>query len=284
MRSGVVLVFILILTASSLTMVKPAGSSAPNVSVPEFTVKFVGQPYDAPITYSLDPYTGANVTNPGYHVTNGTIVVTIKNQPFDSSKTYSLCYNVQVKGHFGGNWKQLYDYSLSYPYYSSGVSGLRQSDSEYTVVSCSADYPPNSQIDIQVQALVYNKTDILVANHALAPQLGSHYEQQLTLVETSGWSSTQTVTIPGASPLPSAAASPTLTPTITLAPTPTSTQEQTVSPTPNPTQQPTGFLETAIPMGYVLVMIAAIVIALIAGIIIGFRIKSRKNSKKTVLL
>lgn len=62
-------------------MVKSAFSSITKPSVPEFTVKLVDSSYDVPTTYSIDPYTGQNVTHAGSHVESRTLDVKIKNQP-----------------------------------------------------------------------------------------------------------------------------------------------------------------------------------------------------------
>lgn len=81
MRKSFALVLILILTVSSIIMVKSAFSSITKPSVPEFTVKLVDSSYDVPTSYSIDPYTGQNVTHAGSHVESRTLDVKIKNQP-----------------------------------------------------------------------------------------------------------------------------------------------------------------------------------------------------------
>ncbi len=278
MRSSVALVFILILTASSIMMVKPAWAQN-KPSVPEFTLQFEAHPYYVPPTFGINQYTGKNITiQEGFHVENKTVIVTIKNQPFASN--YHLFYNIRYKGHFGSSWTELYSYSR----YSSG-NLLYASDSQYTAVSIPPAYPAGAQVDFQVEAMLWHYTQVY------SPSISGsgNYEERFTIYETSSWSNTQTITIPENTPSPSATEeptpsttpqnTPTITTTITPTPTPTPTQEQTAAPTPNPTQQPTDLLETAIPMKYVLVIIAVIVIALVAGIGIGFMVKSRKNSK-----
>jgi hypothetical protein len=63
------LLFFTVLTVSSLVMVETAfAQSIPKPSVPEFTLVLVDSSYDVPTTYSIDPYTGDNVTHNGYHV------------------------------------------------------------------------------------------------------------------------------------------------------------------------------------------------------------------------
>jgi hypothetical protein len=95
-------------------------------------MKFVGNPYDVPTTYSIDPSTGENVTHPGHHVEKITLDMTIKNQPFvpyyNASGGWNIefYYNIRIKGHYTEDWVELYRSSDGYP---------TQSDSEYTVIS-----------------------------------------------------------------------------------------------------------------------------------------------------
>ena len=67
--------------ASSFTV-----DSISKPSVPEFSVRIVAYPYDVPpeTTTTIDEYTGkeTTTTQPGYHVENKSIEITIKNQPF----------------------------------------------------------------------------------------------------------------------------------------------------------------------------------------------------------
>ena len=128
MSIGFALALILVLIEPSLIMVIPERASAqiptltptppitpnptliptptpvyPKLLVPEFTVKLVDNSYDVPTTHSIDPYTGQNITNPGYHVENKTIEVTVKNQPFTpfyavDSFNASFYYNIRTKG------------------------------------------------------------------------------------------------------------------------------------------------------------------------------------------
>ena len=74
-----------LLALSNLVMVGSVfAQSIPTPSVPEFSLRFVDASYDVPTTYTIDDYTGQNITHPGYHVENRTIEVRIKNQPFTS--------------------------------------------------------------------------------------------------------------------------------------------------------------------------------------------------------
>jgi hypothetical protein len=188
--------FGLILALSSLiTMEMTVATSIPKPSVPEFTLRFVDNSYDVPTTYFKDPYTGAEVTNQGYHVVNRTIELSIKNKPFNSyasdGQIINYYLNIRTKGHYDKDWITIYSPSKGY---------LTQSNFDYTTVSYSVDdneYPfwdnvkGSATIDFQVQALigtvhrVYNGSTTDIMN--IAPWI---FEG-----ETSDWSSTQTITI-----------------------------------------------------------------------------------------
>jgi hypothetical protein len=200
----IALLLITMLAVSSLIMAESAyAQSIPEPSVPEFTVKIVAYPYDVPTTHSIDPFTGQDVTHEGYHVNNQSIEVRIKNQPFtpyeiqDSNGNrwaVNLFYNIRIRGHFSGDWIELYRPSDGYPH--------QLSDSDYTVLSYvlgegDADtvlgtkmikLPPRSQIDFQVEAMVGY---IHRENVTAVPGSGWVFTG-----ESSGWSSTQTITIP----------------------------------------------------------------------------------------
>jgi len=167
-------------------------------SVPEFTVKFIKSSYNVT---TIDPSTGASVTE---QKDNNTIEIIIKNQPFTpysvgskgnstiTSHYFSLYYNVRTKGHFEYNWTEQYP-SWSYP---------PQSNLEYTVLSLPhlVQLPYNynvagGQIDFQVEAIIGNITIHWVFIHNHQPLSGSG-ERIWTIEQTSGWSNTQTLTLP----------------------------------------------------------------------------------------
>jgi hypothetical protein len=216
------LLLIIALAAASFVMAESAtAQSTPKPSIPEFTVAYVDGSYDVPVTYSVDPYTGANITHPAYRVENKTIELTIKNQPYTptlfqrgtSNWTANFYYNVHFKGHFSKNWIPLYLIGDPFP---------TPSNSTYTVLS----YPfgrvyqesPDSdsstptetasdiQIDFQVEAMI--GAFYRGYNASATDQLGMY--PYVFDGETSGWSNTQTVTVPASS----ASSSPTPTPTV----------------------------------------------------------------------
>ena len=205
---GFSLLLVVILAVSSLIMVESAfAQSIPKPSVPEFTVQIVAYPYDVPTTHSIDPYTGKDITHQGYHVENRLIEVRIKNQPFtpfnDSGWKIDFYYNVRVKGHYAENWSALYN-PINYPQ-------LQTVGSQYTVFNFQEEYsdtegmhfdigtfPAGGQVDFQVEAMIGYVHRTVAFN--------SWYFTG----ETSGWSNTQTITIPETSASPDPSPTPTV--------------------------------------------------------------------------
>ena len=237
MGKRIALLFVVILTLSSLIALKSAPASAvPKPSVPEFTVSQVDRSYDVPVTttYSTDPFTGQQITHRsgGYHVENKTIDVTIKNQPFTSTdlgngSVIQLYYSVRAKGHFG-DWS---DASSTNGYTFKRVLA---STSDYTVVTLirSSEYmgwdiPDGGQEDFQVKAQAgYNY--LYYGGHILP--LGTEFET----IEESSWSSTQTITI-GQS---DSTTTPNTSPPQDSTATPDQSNDQPQNSTPSSTEQP----------------------------------------------
>jgi hypothetical protein len=222
MRRSIVLVFILVLTASSLIMVRLTWAQT-KPFVPEFTTKFVDNSYDVPTTSSIDPYTGQNVTHQGYHVNKVTLVMTIQNQPLVYQYNGSFFYNIRVKGHYAENWTQLFlndELPLANAsFIQTSVTLETLDESGFTIGSGSTEKVPfGGQEDFQVHAMI-----------------GGFYKMGIPLSgwvfqgESSGWSNTQTITIPE-------------TPSSTPSPSPSLTPSS--SPTQQPTLEPT---QSAIP-------------------------------------
>ncbi len=173
-------------------------------SVPTFTIALANHPHYVERTYGVDQYTGATIVRGGYSVDNKTIDVSINNQQFTSfvdskGNQVNLYYNIRVKGHFGQDldWKELYS-----PYSQIQREGVQytcdigpiQSATQNTVISIPANYPSNSQLDIQVQALEGYYTQYY-------PYAGvSGYGWRFT-GEASDWSNTQAITIDESTPL-----------------------------------------------------------------------------------
>ena len=211
------LLFITFLAVSSLIIVESTfAQSTPRPYAPEFTLKYVDHSYDIPSSnsYEIDPYTGEEVRtgSAARHVENKTIEITIENHPFtpytDAEGHYfRLFYNVEYRGHFGGNWSRHGGYyrsasDLDYTVLVYGLSTRPSTDDMPTL----GEIPAGSQIDFRVQAFIGYY--IAVVNPP--QQFGEPYHLEYT-GETSEWSNTQTIAIPE---------SPTSTPNhgITLAP------------------------------------------------------------------
>ncbi len=96
------LLLIAMVAASSLIRIEAAFTqSAPKLSIPEFTVKFVSASYNVTTT---NPYTGLDETR---QISNNSVEIIIKNQPLDYLD-YQIYYNVRVKPHFADNWTEIY--------------------------------------------------------------------------------------------------------------------------------------------------------------------------------
>jgi len=159
-------IIVLIIALSSLTIgTVYAQSSKP--AVPDFTLK----------------------------LENETLLLTIKNQPFDinNSNHYSFVYDVRVTN-IDGNWRYFYNAEDGYP---------TQSNSSYTVFSYAlkmTDYyrsnlttlggiviPSNGEVPFQVRAMIGFR-DRGVYSNGILPYVFKG--------ETSDWSNNQTISIP----------------------------------------------------------------------------------------
>ena len=131
-------------------------------------------------------------TQPDYHVENKTTETKIKNQPFtpyqikinDVNWTINFFYNIRLKGHFSQDWGY-------YRYYNGSSDGnLREAyDSQYTVIPIDSYLPSEGQIDVQIEALIGYE-------HGVISPYGVPVTARVITGEASGWSNTQTITIP----------------------------------------------------------------------------------------
>jgi hypothetical protein len=213
------LLVITVLALSSLVMVVSVfAQSISKPSVPEFTVRFIKSSYNVTTT---DPSTGASVTK---QRDNNTIIVVIKNQLFIpysvgsetnstiSSHYISLYYNVRTKNHFDYNWTEQYP---------SQIQPAPQSNLEYTVLSLQylVQLPSNynvagGQIDFQVEAIIGNVTNVwdIIPEQYRSNQPLRYDERIWTIEQISGWSTTQTLTLPEDYIAPTFPPTPTITP------------------------------------------------------------------------
>ena len=200
---------------SSLLIVKPA--NAKTIPQPEFIINFTRTVYSVT---APDPVSGENITK---QFQNNTIQVKINNRPFSSSlneNKYHLFYNIRIKIHSESNWSELYPperyYNDATNFNSTALNLARTptaSTSEYTTISFYDYYPsyppnteigffppfhfpPGTQLDLEVQAIIGVDSQVYIADHPTAPRLGGHYETAIVVDVTSDWSSTQSITIP----------------------------------------------------------------------------------------
>jgi hypothetical protein len=273
------LLFILILLASSLIMVKPASSEITKPSVPEFTLKIVDNSYEVPPAYYTDPYTGkTTMTQAGHRVQNGTMDLIIKNQPFtsysDGNHTIDLYYRIRTRGHYEIGWSSYYpDDMYGYPDY------VDASTTEFTVISfkygeeCGeygpilGEIPDGGQVDFQVQAFigyyVSVKADVTPLN------IRNPYYANFT-GEISDWSNIQTISLSDK------------VFSISTSPNPSSSPNSIVSPLQNLTATPTqAGIETGVLFGLNLEQTAIILLGITVIVLAFALLFSRKRSIKT---
>jgi hypothetical protein len=227
-------VFFVILMVSSLALgcfsAAQAEVSNAKPSVPEYNVQFVDTSYDVPSTSTTttDPYTGANtvVVHEGYHIQNASFVVAIKNQLFTGYEVNgnytALYYGIEVKGHFTPDWGSVTFY-YTQPYIQSsgeeyttlafGLTGNNDTtaggDGQSGFVGAALlNGAYGGQLDFRVMSLVgYYVT---VQDPVNAFNVRHPYHEEFVPLQTSGWSSTQSVDVPAvsqSSPAPTSPAS-----------------------------------------------------------------------------
>jgi hypothetical protein len=203
---SLLLILLLTLSVGSLIIKEASAQDIPKPSVPQFTLKYEVSQYTIPATtptYTIDPYTGEQKIQtsgtPSQTAENKTIELKIKNQPFtpyqiDNYKHWiNLWYNVSYKGHYENDWKTYFS-----PHGGSGAF-IQKSDSDYTVISFTY-LPSEGKIDFRIQAQIGYYTQFFT------PWVDYKFTGQ-----TSGWTNTQTISIPNGEVSTS---SPTPTPTV----------------------------------------------------------------------
>lgn len=203
------IVLVLVLMFTSILLTEQASSVSATPSVPEFTVKFIDNSYDVPAEYEIDQFTGENVmVKPGEHVENMSIELTVTNPA--SLGNGGLYYNFRFKGPYGDAWSYYPfnpDGRSTIPYngqsWGSGNLSpkLEASQTAYTTITLplnmllsiasgytgSVNVPKGGEIEFQIQALSGN---IEIDPSGLLA--GAHYD---FTGQSSGWSTTQTVTL-----------------------------------------------------------------------------------------
>lgn len=259
-------------------------SGIPKPSVPQFSIQVVDHSYDVPTTYSIDPYTGKQITKYGYHVDDIRVEGKIKNQHFtpytipnpNSSSSYGtdlkidFYYDIRYKGHFGGEWMQLYG--------SEDVDFLKQNyGSEYTNFTASkynaVEFQDGAQVDFQVRAVIGFETWGFVVS----------WPYRILNGEDSGWSNTLTVTISRNTTSSNTYATtidgssyPTLTSPQTF-PTPTPSPATTPTPDQTPPPSPTDYTGVHLTEQGVIIIVAIAVAGIGAGLGLLLYFKKRKR-------
>lgn len=282
---------IVVLVASSLLSAQAfLVDSIAKPSVPEVSVQLVSHPYDIPAktNTTVDQYTGKETTNtqPGYHVENKSIEITIKNQPFtpytltqytynyrdfdkdgsvdgsytvDGNKTVNFYFYIQVKGHYGDSWQSVGERYAGFDGPQSNV----QPDSQYSVISIGNDYPEGTVLDVRVQARI----GYYVAYGPGLAILGYDFYGQ-----ESDWSSIQTLDLGNPqTPTPAPTAVPIFAPTESPTLPPSSTQSPIVTP-----EQPNQQTQTHFTLSWeheALIICIAIIAVLIIALVVSRRKK-----------
>jgi hypothetical protein len=194
----------------SETPTEPA--STPKPSVPEFTVRAIDKSYDVPTTTTTRTnFDGRKITTttPGYHVKAGIIEISIKNQPFTpyyDSEGYpiKLYYQFRVRTNYDNVWRyfpygpDLYFEADNSSYTTMAVGYGWHNWGGYTLkykYGASTQVSSDGKIDFQVEAFI-GHTNTTIVHHSAAPVIRSEDIIVKYVGQTSGWSETQTITIP----------------------------------------------------------------------------------------
>jgi hypothetical protein len=177
----------------------PAELSITKPAVPEFSLKFESYLKDFEAVYSIDPYTGENVLiSRAHQKTLQNITLSIKRQNFspyqDSGGTQLICTTIFVLKVIENDWSSIGRITPSQEFVGDYHVWL---DSKFIYVSYDlgifAKYQifksvtPGGKLDFQVEALAGYYT---LVYRSLLP-VGEEFHGM-----TSGWSNTQTLSIP----------------------------------------------------------------------------------------
>jgi hypothetical protein len=213
MSRTITLTLILMLLASGISLISlVSAQSNYALYAPQFTVTYMDNSYDVKPVYGVDQYTGETmVKTSGYHVQNASVVVKIKNQPFNSyfinESQVSLHYRISVKGHFGDHWQDYTYYFLHYGEYTTKnyIESVNNEDNTIVIFGlssnngsgsingpCISEVDIGGKIDFKVQA--YTAYFTQVKNAIQVPGWNPNSDVE-NVVSTSGWSNTQTITL-----------------------------------------------------------------------------------------
>ncbi len=219
MSRTITITLILILAASSMLCFETSNAqTTPTPSVPTFSLTFIDHSYVMPAATVDDGYIGPHYV-PAHHDRNGTVEITIANQPFTPYKdannhTVALYFHIRCKGHLDSNWIVTPDDGYSDTY-------LETPNTQYTVFSYwineewvgdhsgrVPNIPEDGKIDFQVEAFIGYSDTICTSIAQRADDYHTYFVGQ-----TSGWSNTQTISLNDGSTSTSSSTEPTLPPT-----------------------------------------------------------------------
>jgi hypothetical protein len=245
------LLLVIILAVSSLMMIESAfAQSIPKPSVPEFTLKFVNASY---ATTTVNPYTGLSetkqisnnsiqikITNQPFSYSDNQMYYNIRAKPSfgnDWVEAYPLQNRssspINADGTFtmalyvDDNSPQSKSISTTLPFPIEQTSIYGQSGNYYNIqkryhlelneqqyFSFLTDIPEGGKVDFQVEAILGHNSTYWYIQHPLYPEYGGLYQPAIAFDSTSGWSKTQTISIPDGKITISTSPNPTPTPTV----------------------------------------------------------------------
>lgn len=230
--------------------------------LPGFSVNYEEHKWYMSPTYDVDPSTGkAVMTHEGYYKYSRGVKVSISNQPFESyydseGNHIELFYDVRWKPHGSDSWENLPDnicFTQNADFYLTGIvigfKGYEGSEGYMALL----EYAPGNQIDFQIQASIgYFKADNIFEG------------------KTSGWSDTQTLTIPAND----STSTPSSSPTFTASPS------QSPIATPQQPSTPSGVLFDLDWSQIAITLLGVIVAALVFALVL----LRRRNAKQSQML
>ena len=253
---GIHLVLLTVILSLSVISLALAQTTTAKPSIPEFQIKMTDHSQTLLPVYEIDQFTGKNVTvREGATFEWRTLDFIVKNQPVEDPN--NLYFNIRYMGEYASDWTYLY-HGDTYVRAELGqtstipflVSGQALNGNSYYL-----PIPAGATVDFQIEAMVGNI-------FRKSPEFASGYEFR---GETSGWSSTQTVTIPDSSnPNP---------------PTPTPPSDPSITPAPSESAVPTqnGSSDNSITLPIEFLVAFTVVIVLVSSL---FAILLFKRHKK----
>jgi hypothetical protein len=288
---ALILVFFVAISSLCLTVKPACGQAVTKPPIPEFTAKYVDYSYDIPPTYGTNAYNGkTEITSFGEHVDNRTVEITITNLPFSpfndsNGNTINRFYDVRYKGSYTNDWTTMFSnqtqgYQVGQPpnpYMKYGYAVEDYSAQTTTIIyHLTWNVPINGSIDFQVESLD-GYTEITYADsHIIIGWAGFAFHGQ-----ESGWSDTKTITLgenASSTSNPSSKPSAAILPSTTSLPT-SLPNSPTAAPSSNSNQIHADQTTVAFIPLETFFLVAAALVAVIAGLVILLYIKTRKNSK-----